>query len=128
MIKKNSAPKRSKYGNIKTEYNGNKYDSKAEALYAKQLDYRKLSGEVISWERQVPVRLEVNGQLVCKYIADFKVLLSTGKFQWVDVKGVETDVFKLKHKLMKALYPEIELLIVGKSKITKQKKNVKKIK
>lgn len=114
-------PKRSKYGNVKTEYNGFKYDSKAEALYAQQLDLRIRANEVESWERQVPIRMEINGMLICKYIADFKALLKDGTYEWTDVKGIETDVFKLKHKLLKALHPDIDLLIVGKKKTTKKK-------
>lgn len=64
----------------------------------------------------MPVRMEINGMLICKYIADFKALLPDGTYEWCDVKGLETDVFKLKHKLLKALHPEINLLIVGKKR------------
>jgi len=115
---------RSKYGNVKTEYNGNKYDSKAEATYAQQLDCRMRAGEVLGWERQVVVHLDIGKIHICKYIADFVVTLKDGTVEWIDVKGVKTATFQLKHKLLKALRPDIKLILIEKKKPVK--KNTKK--
>jgi hypothetical protein len=52
-------PKRGRYGGVaqRTEYNGRKYDSKAEAEYAAQLDAMKAAGEIAWWLPQVSVPL-----------------------------------------------------------------------
>lgn len=46
-----------------------------------------------------------------EYIADFKYI-ENGKIIVEDVKGMQTDVFKLKHKLFEKKYPELELRII----------------
>ena len=92
-----------KYRNKVTFYNGQRYDSKKEATRAMELDILKRAGEIEGYQRQVRFPIQVNNQHICAYIADF-VVQGKGK-QWVeDVKGVETPVFKLKRKLMKAVH------------------------
>jgi hypothetical protein len=54
----------------------------------------------------------VNGILICTYIADF-TYTRDGKYIVEDFKGVLTDVFKLKRKLMKAIF-NIDILISRK--------------
>lgn len=99
---------RSKYGNKVVEYKGEKYQSKKEGLYAQQLDFLKKATDpherVVSWERQVPFLVEVNGQKICKYLADFRVHYADGRTEIVDVKGMRTEVYKLKKKLVEALF------------------------
>lgn len=101
-------PKRSKYGNVKTEYAGQKFDSRKEAKYAQELDLLKSAkgyhDKVHSWERQVPFVIEINGVKICKYIADFRVNYHDGREEIVDVKGVRTAIYKLKKKLVEAQY------------------------
>lgn len=46
-----------------------------------------------------------------EYIADFKYT-ENGKIIVEDVKGIQTDVFKLKHKLFEKKYPDLELRII----------------
>lgn len=94
---------RSKYKNVRTEYNGVLYDSKKEANYAYRLDLLQSCGEVTKWFRQVRLPLDVNGQKVCTYVVDFVVHCSDGTIEHVDVKGYKTDVYKLKKKLVKAV-------------------------
>lgn len=96
--------KKSKYGNKKTVYNGFTYDSKKEAAYAQELDLRVRAGDIHSWERQVPLEIKVNDRKICKYIADFLVKYANGKQEFVDVKGMKTDVYRLKKKLVEAIY------------------------
>lgn len=100
--------KGSKYGNVKTEYNGNSYMSKREANYAQQLDLLKKAknpaDQVVSYEIQVPYPIEINGKKICKYLADFRVLYADGRTEVVDVKGFKTDIYKLKKKLVEATY------------------------
>lgn len=99
---------RNKFGAIKTDYNGIKYDSRKEAAYAQTLDLCKKavgkSDRVVEIERQLPYLLEVNGVKICKYILDFKVKYADGRTEYIDVKGVLTPVYKLKKKLVKAIH------------------------
>ncbi len=46
------------------------------------------------------------------YIADFRVEYDDGRIEIEDVKGVETEAFKLKRKLFEAAYPDLTLSIV----------------
>lgn len=106
----------SKYGNIKSEYNGRKYDSKKEAEFAMSLDFSKKavkdSDRVIEWTPQVPFQVILNGVKICKYIADFKVKYADGREVIYDVKPFDvrsnkfrgTDVFNLKKKLVEAQF------------------------
>jgi hypothetical protein len=47
--------------------------------------------------------VEVQGKLICTYVADFKYL-ENGKEVVEDVKGFKTPVYKLKKKLVEAIY------------------------
>jgi hypothetical protein len=100
---------RSKYGNVRTQYQGRWYDSKAEANFAMILDadrkQRSPAKKVVDVQPQVPYQVTVNGKKICKYIADFVVTYGDGRVVVYDVKGVRTGVYKLKKKLVEALYP-----------------------
>lgn len=95
--------RRSKYGAKKTEIDGLKFDSKAEA--ARYTVLKKLAGIGIvkNLRLQVVYKLAVNGQLICKYIADF-VYDKDGVEVVEDVKGMRTREYVLKRKLMKAVF------------------------
>lgn len=98
----------SKYRNVQTEYNGIKYMSKKEADYAAQLDWQRKAKNpnerVTHVEVQVPFQITLNGKKICKYLADFRVQFADGHEEVIDVKGVRTDVYRLKKKLVEAQY------------------------
>jgi hypothetical protein len=100
-------PKGSKLRNEPTVYNGDRYDSKAEARYAANLDLRVRCGELAKVERQVPYELTLNGHLLTSYVADFRLTFPDGRQEVHDVKGQRSGVpyrlFKLKATLMLAL-------------------------
>lgn len=54
--------------------------------------------------------LRVDGQKVCSYVGDFRYTHKDKKIV-EDIKGVETPVFKLKAKLFRILYPDLQLVI-----------------
>lgn len=66
------------------------------------------AGKIANLRLQVPYKLEVNGQLVCRYVADFvyEECPMTSEYKTVveDTKGFLTSEFKLKRKLFKAIY------------------------
>ena len=67
--------------------------------------------EIKKLELQPSYQIEVNGQKICKYIADFKYLDKDGNEHIEDVKGILTPVFRLKQKLLRAcLGLEIEII------------------
>jgi hypothetical protein len=100
--------RRSKFNACKTTSGGITYDSKMEAAYADQLEWRKRAGEITKIERQVRIPLIVNGVLICTYIADFRVTLTNGRRQYHEVKGFMTKDAALKMKLVNALKDQID--------------------
>jgi hypothetical protein len=101
--------KRSKYGSRKTEYDGNMYDSMAEAKRAMELDVLLKCGKIARYVRQFPYAITVNGIYICTYIVDFRVEERIEGPWWIeDVKGMATPVYKLKAKLFRACYPQID--------------------
>jgi len=101
-----------KYRNKKTIYNDVLYDSMREAAYARELDLRIKAKDIITWSGQPKFPIVVNGKKICTYIADFEVMNNNGTIAYIDVKGIETKDFKLKWKLVQALYPEMNFKIV----------------
>lgn len=71
------------------------------AVYAKQENQR-------SGNSAFPL---LQGDENTEYVADFVIFNNDGTCRIVDVKGVETDVFKLKMKMFKARFPQLEVEI-----------------
>jgi len=80
---------------------GVKFASKAERRFYDQLKLLQRSGDVLFFLMQVPFRLPAG----IVYRADFMVFYADGNCEIIDVKGVETPEFKLKHKLLEETYP-----------------------
>lgn len=93
-----------KFNAISSIYNGIPYDSRFEASYAQELDWRLRSKEIVKWERQVPIRLEVNGHLVKTTKVDFLVHHKDGSKELVETKGMETEAYKITKKLIEATF------------------------
>lgn len=95
---------RSKYGNRKVKLDGEKFDSVAERDRWVQLRLMERAGEIRDLRRQVRFPLfGVGNTHVCDYIADFVYHRGTVDAVVIeDVKGVATDVFRIKAKLMAA--------------------------
>src|SRR3990167_2203136 len=100
--------RKKKYNNKTQEYNGQRYDSIKEANYAEELDWRMKAGEVSRWQRQVKIDLKINNIHITNYYIDFIVYLTNGTKQYVEVKGFETEVWRLKWKIFEAIYNEQE--------------------
>lgn len=96
-----------KFGAVRTEVDGIKFASKAEARYYNALKLRQKAGEIVFFMRQVPFYL-VGG---IRYVVDFQEFHSDGTVHFIDVKGMETPEFKMKKKMVEAAYPvEIEVV------------------
>jgi hypothetical protein len=83
------------------------FSSKAERSYYHKLKILQKSGEVVFFLMQVPFHLPGK----TKYIVDFQVFYADGTVDFVDVKGVETEVFKIKKRQVEEIYP-IKITIV----------------
>ncbi len=107
------ASKRPKYGNKRVELDGIVFDSKAERDYYANLKLRERAGEVGGVEIHRPFTiLGPKGELICTYKCDFAFWDHVeDRFRVVDVKGVETAVFKLKRKLMR-VFAGIEVEVI----------------
>jgi len=101
--------RKSKYGNKRVEYMRIMFDSIGERDRYIFLKYAQDQGEISNLRTQVSFDLEVNDQLICRYIADFTYSVETEnghfyKYITEDFKGVSTPIFKLKAKLMLACH------------------------
>lgn len=107
----------SKYKNKKTQVDMYVFDSAKEAQRYRELKLLERAGEISNLELQPRFLLQEsfkkNGKTYRKieYVADFKYT-ENGKTIVEDVKGLQTDVFKIKHKMFEKKYPELELRII----------------
>lgn len=94
-----------KYNAIPTHVDGLRFASKREAKRYNELKLMERGGEIIGLEIQPKFPLIVNKQKLGSYIGDFRYRdTATGDLIVEDVKGVATPVYRLKKKLIKALY------------------------
>lgn len=113
--------KKPKYNNRKVVIDGHKFDSKLEAQYYMFLKYKKEQGKIKDFSSQPRYTLQETFKRDGKtygsitYIADFEVLHNDGSTQVIDVKGMMTDVFKIKAKLFTKLYGKLYLVKSSKA-------------
>lgn len=106
-----------KYRNKKVIAEDYVFDSIAESKRYKELALLQRAGEIQDLQLQPRFLLQdsfkKNGKTYRKieYIADFQYI-ENGKAIVEDVKGMQTDVFKLKHKIFEKVYPDLELRII----------------
>lgn len=108
--------RRHKFNASKARYGEHVYHSKMEANYAATLDKLKKARDplkrVRSWERQVKIPLVVNGELIANWYCDFRVTYADGHMELHEVKGMDTEVWRLKRKLFEALHPFWKLVVI----------------
>lgn len=96
-----------KYGAKKTVIDGIRFDSKHEASRWCELKYMERAGLIADLRRQVKYELipalydgkKLISRSVC-YIADF-VYTQNGETVVEDAKGVQTEIYKIKKKIMR---------------------------
>lgn len=96
--------KRPKYRNKKVSIDGRTFDSRLEGMRYVELKRLQDTGVISSLQCQVPFSLRIGGELICKYIADFRYADIDGRVVVEDAKGMRTREYVLKKKLMKALH------------------------
>lgn len=106
-----------KYRNKKVQIDNYILDSIAESKRYKELVILQRAKKIENLQLQPKFLLQEsfkkNGKTYRKieYIADF-MYEENGQVIVEDVKGKETEVFRLKHKLFEKKYPELELRII----------------
>jgi len=111
-----------KYRSKSTEYNGIVYHSKLEASYAQELDLRMKANDIKNWERQVKLELQINGKHITNYYIDFVITHNNGEKEYVECKGMELPLWKLKWAILEAVFdtdfrenPDDKLTIIKQS-------------
>ena len=84
------------------------YQSKKEYNYFLYLESLKDKGDVLGYLSQVPVRFKCG----TKYVMDFLVFYADGSCEGIEVKGFETETWKIKKKLFDDEYEWLTLRIV----------------
>lgn len=108
------SPKPSKYHSKKTWIDGICFDSKREADYYEMLKFRLAAKEISGFT--------YHGFMVCTagigsrnratlYETDFVILYPDKTYEIIDVKGMSTQVFKLKMKSLLEKYPDVKILL-----------------
>jgi hypothetical protein len=85
----------------KRHCNGILFASVKEMEYYKDLQLLIKGGELKFFLRQVPFDLPGG----VKYKVDFVEFHPDGSVRFIDVKGIETDMFKVKKRQVESLYP-----------------------
>jgi hypothetical protein len=104
--KKKGKGQGAKYGSKAEVVDGIRFDSKKEAGRYSDLKIEDRAGTIQELELKPEYRLEVNGQLICKYYPDFRYKRN-GLLVVEDVKSAATRLkasYRLKRKLMKSIF------------------------
>ncbi len=90
-----------KFRNKPTEVDGARFQSKKEARYYEQLCLARRSGDLLFFLRQVPFHLQSG----VRYVVDFVEFWKNGETRFVDIKGFQTQTYKIKKKMVESEYP-----------------------
>jgi len=126
-----------KYKAKSTVYNGVSYASKLETNYAMELDLRVKAKDIKSWDRQVKIEInfkKVKGEWVLtgekgldlkgrgvefrhfrNYYVDFVVYHNDDSVEYVECKGYETEIWRMKWALTEMIFcddPVITLTVI----------------
>ena len=104
---KETKPKKSKYKNIRVQCNGKWFDSKKEMHRYQQLELLQRAGKIknlccqVTYDLLPTTRIDGQTQRKTTYIADFVYWDIEKDCEVIeDVKGMRTDAYKIKRKLM----------------------------
>lgn len=99
------SPRPGRYGIKRVEVDGIMFDSADEGKRYRILKSDEAMGVITGLRMQVAYPFQENGRHCFTYKSDFNyVVTATGQEVVEDVKGVKTDVYKLKKKLIEARY------------------------
>jgi len=93
------------------------FDSIKEANYCEELDWRLEAKEIASYQLQYKIDIRINDKHWRNYYIDFKVFYPNESIEYVEVKGFETEVWRMKWAALLILRDELlepgsELVVV----------------
>lgn len=91
------------------------HDSRDEARYCNVLQLRLKAGDIQSFTGQKKVDVYINGKQVFYMRVDFEVITNEGKRELHEYKGAESPEWKIKSKILRAVYPEIPYIVIKKA-------------
>jgi len=86
-----------KYRNVRTEWQGEKFDSQKELRDYKHFMLERAAGNIRAVVRQVSLRLPQTSRRIR---IDFMIVENDGTIRWKDTKGVSTDKWELKRQIV----------------------------
>jgi len=92
---------RHKFHAVAVKRDGHRFDSKAEARFYDNLCFQQKAGHIVCFLRQVPIHYPGGGKLVI----DFLVFYKDGSCEFIDVKGMSTQTYKAKKRIVESIYP-----------------------
>lgn len=98
---------RHKFNSVRTECDGIKFASKKEGKYYEHLKLKRIAGEVLFFLRQVPLHLAGG----VRYVIDFLVFYVDGRCEFIEIKGYDHPMGRLKRRQAEAEYP-IQITVV----------------
>jgi len=103
---------KNKYGAIKVKADGYTFDSKLEARCYEELKLRQTAGEIRIEKVHPRYPIEIRGKPVCVVELDFAYHdLKQDKCHFIDVKGMDNALSRLKRKIVCAEYNiEVEVI------------------
>lgn len=93
-----------KYRNKRVKTQDGWFDSKGEWKRWEFLKAAEKRGDISDLQRQISFDIKINGALITRYVADYVYTTASGERVIEDFKGTVTREFKLKAKLVDALY------------------------
>ena len=100
----------SKYKNVKVKLDGITFDSKKESVHYAYLKSLEKRGIITDLQLQTKLDFKIDGKKIFTYKPDFEYNDEFGH-HIIDVKGIQTPVFKLKKKLIEAQHKiKIEII------------------
>jgi hypothetical protein len=104
---------KNKYGAIRVQEDGISFASKLENRRYRELKLLQQSGEIEGLQVHPKFKAIVKGTLVCTIILDFQYWdKKTNALVYEDTKGTVPPISRLKFKLLKALFPEVDVRLI----------------
>lgn len=83
---------------------GLKYDSGLEARVAADLNRQLACGEISDINSHYPIDIYIKGIKICRYYVDFRVVHNDETVEYIEVKGLWTDIARIKARLMETVF------------------------
>lgn len=134
-----SSVKKLKYHNQPTEYKGGLYDSKLEVKYVQTLELLKQTGQIKDYKPQFKIELNVKyvnnepiltiepikelkdkgikAKHLTNYYIDFVITNNDDSIKYVETKGFETQLWRLKFSLLEAIIRDAEIEVVKEKQL-----------